>query len=156
MWECPKPPNEWHYHLWAAHPLACRLPVILLVPMTQERKKLRMLNKGVARPCAGWWQGMPPPGVPALPVDQLTVKLHDECECQELQKMYVTQSCQLTSWIRTGWRCQQYKGEWGVPQPMQPRDYTASPLGVKRKCLPAWGAQCSGTECHMPSTISFP
>ena len=99
---------------------------------------------------------MPPPGVPALPVNWLTVKPHDECECQELQKMYATWSHQLTGWIWTGRRCQQYKREWGVPWPMQPRDYTASPLGVKRKYLPAWGVQCSGTEYHMPSTITCP
>ena len=73
MWDCPKPPNGWQYHLWAAHPLACRLPLIILVPMTRERKKLRMLNKGVARPCAGQWQGIPLLGAPALPVNQLTV-----------------------------------------------------------------------------------
>ena len=151
MLECPKPPNEWQYHQWDVHPSACRLQLILLVTKTWERKKLRMLNKGVARPCAGWWQGMPPPSVPVLPVDQLTVKLDDVCECQELQKMYATWSHQLTSWMWTGWRCQEYKRKWGVPWPMWPRDYTASPLGVKGKYLLAWGvhsAQGPSAMCH--------
>ena len=157
MWECMKPPNEWQYHPWAAHPLACRLPLILLVPMTWERKKWRMLNKGVARPHAGQWQGLPPPDAPALLVDRLTVKPQDECECQELWKMYVTWSLQPTGWIWTGQRSQLYKKEWGVPWPVQPRDYTASPLAVRRKCWLVWrGTQCSGTECHVPSTITCP
>ena len=118
MWECPKPPNKWQYHPWAAHLSTFRLLLILLVPMTWERKKLRMLNKAVARPHAGQWQGIPPPpSVSVLPVNWSTVKPHYECECQELQKMNATWSHQLTSWIWTRWRCQQYKREWGVPWP---------------------------------------
>ena len=148
MWECPKLPNEWQYHPQAAHPLACRLPQIQLVPTTWERKKLGMLNKGVARPHAGQWKGMPASGALVLQVNWLTVKPHDKCECQELQKMYATWSCQLTSWIWTGWRCQQYEGEWGVPQPMWP---TSQPFGSEEEIFAGLGvhsAQGLSAICH--------